>query len=90
MPDVLILVSWVTEKGIKGKNPRNHIFLEIIQKKSFQPSGICRKYVKGYHWSNECRSTRHRQAHPLPWGNDLGDITKVPVSNLIQLFHVSI
>lgn len=32
---------------------------------------VCRHCVKGYHWTNECRSKRDIQGNILPPGNEI-------------------
>lgn len=31
------------------------------------PPGVCRRYGKGWHWTNECRLTRYRQGKLCHW-----------------------
>ena len=43
--------------------PRNNISSGNDKNRRTQPLGMCRRYGKGCHWTNECRSTKDNQYH---------------------------
>ena len=51
-----------------------------------RPSGICRWFSKGQHWTNECRSTADRQGNPIPLGNCLRGVSQAPKPKVAQSF----
>lgn len=79
-----------SKKDCRQGIPRNNFFSIDNSNRRPQTSEICRKYVKGWHWINEGRTTWGRQGKPLPLRNDLVGLSQTPMSNLVQSFTVSI
>ena len=51
--------------------PRNNVSYGNDKNKRYQLSGLCRRCGKGRHWTNECRSTKHKQGNLIPLENSL-------------------
>ena len=65
---------------------RNNIFSKHSSNRIPLTSGLCRKYGKGRHWTNDCRSTEGIQGNALLLENSLRGLSQAFIPYLVQTF----